>query len=235
MFKHSPDSSFNQLGYSDLDCDTPSKGPRTYKTPEGARYPSITSVLSLQSKDAIDKWKARVGTEEANRISKFASSRGTRVHQIAEDYVNNIPIKEMNLVPTIYSNFLPIKKVLDERLGMVLGQELALYSDHFQIAGRVDLVAFFDNKLSIIDYKTSGKPKKKEWVSNYFIQETFYAIAFEERTKKPITQLVTIIAVDGEDEAEVYIEHRDNWDKELIRCIKEYRDNGHLLHSNTKG
>jgi len=134
----------------------------------------------------------------------------------------------MNLVPTMHANFLPIKKVLDERLGTVYGQELALYSDHLKVAGRVDLVAFFDNKLSIIDYKTAGKLKKKEWITNYFTQESFYAIAFEERTKIPITQLVTIIAVDGEDDAQIFIEHRDNYDKNLIRCIKEYNNNDNI-------
>ena len=220
QFTHRPIN----IEYDDLECTTPDTGPRTYKTPEGASYPSITSVLSLQSKPAIDAWKKRVGKEEADRVSKFASNRGTKIHQLAEDYVNNKDIGFAQLVPTMKANFNPIKKVLDTRLGDVYGQEIALYSDHLGLAGRVDLVAFFDNKLSIIDYKTSGKPKRKEWCHSYFMQETFYAIAFEERTKKPITQLVTIIAVDGEDDAQIFIEDRDNWDQELIRCIKEYNN-----------
>jgi genome maintenance exonuclease 1 len=89
------------------------------------------------------------------------------------------------------------------------------------LAGRVDCVAEWDGVLSIIDYKTSKKAKKKDWITNYFIQETFYAIAFEERTNIPITQLVTVIAVDNDD-PQVFIEHRDNWDKELITTIEEY-------------
>jgi genome maintenance exonuclease 1 len=230
MFIHEP----IDLGYKDLVCVTPKVGSRTYESASDSnvKYPSITSVLSLQSKSAIDAWRKRVGVEEANRVSKFASSRGTRVHQIAEDYVNNVPISKMNLVPTMLSNFLPIKKVLDERLGVVYGQELALYSDYLKVAGRVDLVAFFDGVLSIIDYKTSGKLKKKEWITNYFTQESFYAIAFEERTKIPITQLVTIIAVDGEDDAQIFIEHRDNHDKNLLRCIKEYNNNNAITNNN---
>lgn len=232
IFIHEP----IDLGYDDLVCDTPGNGmPRTYEVPPATadsrditKYPSITSVLSLQSKDAITKWRECVGEQEANRISKFASSRGTFIHQLAEDYVNNTLDFE-SLFPTHKANFLPIKHVLDSRLGTVLGQELALYSDHLKVAGRVDLVAFFDNKLSIIDYKTSAKPKRYEWIKNYFIQESFYAIAFEERTKIPITQLVTIIAVDGETEAQVFIEHRDNWDKELVRCIGEYNNIAHPM------
>jgi genome maintenance exonuclease 1 len=221
-FKHEP----IDLGYTDLVCDTPTEGPRTYETAKGNnKYPSITSVLSLQSKAAIQAWRKRVGEEEANKISRRASSRGTKVNQIAEDYVNNIPLNEMDLPPTLLYNFMPIKKILDSSLGLILGQELPLYSDYLKIAGRVDLVAYFNGKLSIIDYKTSAKPKKKEWCESYFIQETFYAIAFEERTKIPITQLVTIIAVDGQDDPTIYIEHRDDWDKDLIRCIKEYNEN----------
>ena len=126
-------------------------------------------------------------------------------------------------MPNILADFMPIKPILDERLSLVYGQELALYSDHLKLAGRVDCVGVFDGKISIIDYKTSKKTKKFEWVKNYFIQETFYAIAWEERTGIPIKQLVTIIAVDDA-EPQVFIEDRDNWDKELERCIKEFHE-----------
>jgi genome maintenance exonuclease 1 len=215
MFKHKP----IDLGYQDLDCVTKTTG-RKYQTPQGKSYPSITTVLSLQSKAAIAKWRARVGTEEANKISHRASSRGTAVHDMAEKYVNN-DVNWYKAMPNILADFSAIKPILDERLSLVYGQELPLYSDHLKIAGRVDCVGIFDGKISIIDYKTSKRAKKYEWVKSYFMQEAFYAIAWEERTGMPITQLVTIIAVDNDD-PQVFIEHRDNWDKELIRCIKEY-------------
>lgn len=217
MFKHEP----IDLGYQDLDCVTKTTG-RKYETPAGQSYPSITTVLSLQSRDAITAWRKRVGNEEANRISKRASTRGTAVHDMAEKYVNNDPTWNVAM-PNILGNFMDIKPILDERLTLVYGQELPLYSDHLKLAGRVDCVGIFDGKISIIDYKTSSKTKKYEWVKNYFMQEAFYAIAWEERTGMPITQLVTIIAVDNED-PQVFIEHRDNWDQELIRCIKEYNE-----------
>jgi genome maintenance exonuclease 1 len=217
MFKHKP----IDLGYQDLDCVTKTTG-RKYQTPQGKSYPSITTVLSLQSKAAIAKWRARVGTEEANKISHRASSRGTAVHDMAEKYVNN-DVNWYKAMPNILADFSAIKPILDERLSLVYGQELPLYSDHLKIAGRVDCVGIFDGKISIIDYKTSKRAKKYEWVKSYFMQEAFYAIAWEERTGMPITQLVTIIAVDNDD-PQVFIEHRDNWDKELIRCIKEYNE-----------
>jgi|LWDU01.1.fsa_nt_gi genome maintenance exonuclease 1 len=221
-FKHIEMPIGDLLGYDDLICVTPEVGSRTYETPNGAnKYPSITSVLSLQSRDAINKWKEKVGHEAANKISKKASLRGTAVHQIAEDYIAGSTEPSIRN-PFYQSDFIPIKNAIDDGLSLVYAQEVALYSDHLKVAGRADCVGVYDGVLSIIDFKTSKMNKRKEWLTNYFLQETFYAIAFEERTKIPITQLVTIIAVDGEPNAQVFIEHRDNWDKKLIQCIKEY-------------
>jgi len=214
MFKHEPIS----LGYDDLPSVTKTSG-RKYNC-NGNDYPSITTVLSILSKDAIQAWRARVGEEEANKVSYRASQRGTAVHEMCEKYINNENHTE-GFMPNIIADFNRIKSILDSRIGTVYGQELPLYSDYLGVAGRVDCVAEFDGKLSIIDFKTSRKQKKYEWVTSYFMQEAFYAIAWEERTKMPITQLVTIISVDN-DEPQVFIEHRDNWDKKLIETIKEY-------------
>jgi genome maintenance exonuclease 1 len=208
------------LGYKDLICETKPTG-RKYNTPLGDAYPSITTVLGAKSKDAIAAWKKRVGEEEANKISYRASQRGTAVHEIIEKYVNNDEYYTHGFMPNIISDFNQVKDILDTRIGVVYGQELPLYSDHLKVAGRVDCVAEFDGVLSIIDYKTSRKTKKKEWIETYFQQETFYAIAWEERTGTPITQLVTIISVDNA-EPQVFIEHRDNWAGELIKSIGEY-------------
>jgi genome maintenance exonuclease 1 len=219
MFEHKP----IDLGYQDLKCITKKGAGRKYYTPNNNAYPSITTILSIRNKKAIDAWKKRVGEEEAAKISYRAASRGTAVHEMAEKYVNNDPSYKVNAMPNIIADFNNIKDILDERVGIVYGQELPLYSDHLQLAGRVDCVAEWDGVLSIIDYKTSKKAKRKDWITNYFIQETFYAIAWEERTGLPITQLVTVIAVDN-DSPQVFIEHRDNWDKELIKAIKDYNE-----------
>jgi len=219
MFKHEP----VDLGYEDL--ATISKGGRQYvieKTDvKTVYYPSITNLLGNLSKEAIKAWRDRIGHEEANKISRQAAGRGTAVHQVCEDYVNNNPDYDKDLMPNILYDFNRIKDILDTRIGTVYGQELPLYSDHLKVAGRVDCVAEFDGKVSIIDYKTSRKTKKKEWIHSYFMQECFYAIAWEERTGIPITQLVTIISVDDA-EPQVFIEHRDNWDKELVQVIHQY-------------
>jgi hypothetical protein len=215
MFVHEP----IDLGYNDLVAVTEDSG-RKYATPKGS-YPSITTVLGKLSKAAIMAWRDRIGHEEANKISRQASGRGTAVHAMCEKYVNNDPLYAKGAMPNILHDFNRIKDILDQRIGVVYGQELPLYSDHLKVAGRVDCVAEFDGKLSIIDYKTSRKTKKKSWIEQYFMQECFYAIAWEERTGIPVTQLVTIISVDDA-EPQVFIEHRDNWDKQLVKAIADY-------------
>jgi len=196
---------------------------RKYKTPEGVNYPSITTVLSILSRESIAKWRKRVGEDEANKISTRASGRGTRVHEIIEKYINNQEDYRNGYTPDIIQSFIDIRHILDNRIGTVYAMEAPLYSDHLGVAGRVDCVAEFDGKLSIIDFKTSMKPKRIEWIKNYFMQESAYAIMWEERTGMPIVQLVTIISVDNS-EPQVFIEHRDNWVRPLRETIAQYNE-----------
>lgn len=219
MFKHVE----IDLGYTDMIAHTTEDG-RVYEHPvERKNYPSITTVLSILSEDSIAKWRARVGEEEANRVSTRASRRGTAVHEALENFVDNEEWSSIKkkYTPDVISSVMGVKDILSERIGKVYGQELPLYSDHLRVAGRVDCVAEFDGVLSIIDFKTSRKPKRKQWVESYFCQETAYAIMWEERTGMPITQLVTIIAVDNA-KPQVFIEHRDNWTKQLRDTIDVY-------------
>ena len=194
---------------------------RVYHTPEGVDLPSITTVLSILSRAGIAAWRKRVGEEEANRISTQASRRGTAVHEIIEKYIDNKEDYKDGYTPDVIQSFIDIKSILDDRIGRVYAQEAPLYSNHLGVAGRVDCVAEFDGKLSIIDFKTSRKKKYPSMIKNYFMQESAYAIMWEERTGQPITQLVTIIAVDNED-PQVFIEHRDNWVRPLKETIAQY-------------
>jgi len=230
MFKHVP------VELTEMTAVTTDTG-RQYETPEGITLPSITTVLSILSRDSIAKWRARVGEKEANRVSYRASTRGTSVHEICEKYVNNDPdwnkymainpdngeMKMTKRTPDLIDSFLKIKPILDERLTLVHAQEAPLYSTHLGVAGRVDCVGVFDGKLSIIDYKTSMKPKRLDWIKNYFMQESAYAIMWEERTGMPITQLVTVISVDN-NEPQVFVEHRDNWVRPLRDTIAQYKE-----------
>lgn len=203
-----------------MNAVTTEKG-RQYRTPEGIDLPSITTVLSILSRESIAKWRARVGHEEANRISHRASSRGTRVHEIVEKYINNEENFKDGYTPDIISSFSDLKPILDNRIGRVYAQEAPLYSNHLGVAGRVDCIAEFDGCISVIDFKTAMKPKRKDWITNYFMQESAYAIMWEERTKQPITQLVTIVSVDNH-EPQIFIEHRDNWVRPLRETIAQY-------------
>jgi ATP-dependent exoDNAse (exonuclease V) beta subunit len=198
-------------------------GKRFYETPAGELYPSITSILGEFSKASIQAWRKRVGAEEANKVSGKASRRGTRLHSVCESYILNEENFLKEELPHITELFKTIEPFL-ERIDNVHGVELGLYSDHFGVAGRTDLIAEFDGKLSVIDYKTSNRTKKKEWCESYFAQCAFYAVAYEELTKIPVPQVVVIIAVDNE-QPQLFVEKRDDWIDKIWEAKKLYELN----------
>ena len=206
------------LGYGDLVADTQPTG-RTYVTPDGIRYPSITTVLGILSEASITAWRKRVGEEEANRVGGRASARGTLVHSIVEKYLLNENTTEY--LPHIRQSLENLRPILDSRIGSIYGLEVPLYSSYLGVAGRCDCVAEFDGVPSIVDFKTSRKPKKKEWISNYFAQMAGYAVMWEERTGMPVANTVIIMDVD-DNEPLVFKEHRDNHINLLIDTKKEY-------------
>jgi len=195
-------------------------GKRFYATPSGKLYPSITSILGEFSKTSILEWRKRVGETEANKISGKASRRGTRLHSVCERYIQNEDEFLTGELPHIVELFKTIEPFLD-RIDNVHGVELGLYSDHFGVAGRTDLIAEFDGKLSVIDYKTSNKTKKKEWCESYFAQGSFYAIAYEELTQIPVSQVVIVIAVDN-DQPQLFVEKRNDWVDKIWEAKKLY-------------
>ena len=209
-----------ELGYEDLVAETTDTG-RTYKCPDGSSFNSVTTVLKVLSEDAIQAWRRRVGEDVANKIGVRAANRGTAVHSIIERYLDNNLEYDKDVMPDVLSTFKDVQPILDEHISEILGLEAPLYSKHLKLAGRVDCVGVFDNKLSIIDFKTSRKIKKKEWIHNYFAQASAYAIMFEERTGIPVPQLVIIIAVDNE-EPQVFVEKRDDWTELLFKAKEIY-------------
>jgi CRISPR/Cas system-associated exonuclease Cas4 (RecB family) len=206
-----------EIGYDDLIVENGANG-RRYLSPEGNKYPSITTVLGVLSRAGIAAWRARVGDEEANKISHRASTRGTAVHDIVEKYLDNEELPEV--LPHITASLSNLKPSLS-RIGRIFAQESPLYSKHLGVAGRVDCVGEYDGVPSIIDFKTSKKIKKKEWITSYFMQAAAYAIMWEERTGMPITNLVIIMDVDNES-PQIYVEHRDNWTEKLFETIELY-------------
>lgn len=196
---------------------------RVYVTPTGKRYPSITTVLSLLSRDSIQKWRKRVGEETATKISTQASTRGTAVHDLAEKYVNNDPNWSKGAMPANIFTFNSIKPLLEKHLNNVWIQEAPLYSDRLEIAGRVDCIAEWDGELAIIDYKTSKKQKKFEWIDNYLIQESVYAACFYELTGVPIKKIVTVIAVDNDD-PQVFVDTPYKHLAKFMEVREQYRN-----------
>ena len=216
---------FNHVNHGiklpDLYCETTPTG-RFYYPPTGEKYPSVTTVLAVQDKSGLDEWRARVGEEEAKKIGFRATTRGTEVHLIAEEYIDNKVDYTKGKMPINVAMFNQIKSLLDDNLDNIWFQEAPLYSHFIRVAGRVDLIAEWQGKLSIIDFKTSRKLKKQEWITNYFLQTAFYAAAFYERTGVAIKQSVILIATD-EGTTQEFVEQTYPWLEEFIKIRNKYK------------
>ncbi len=196
-----------------------------YYSIDGKTYPSITSVLGAnpEKKRSLAEWRKRVGAKEANKISTTAAKRGTAVHQICEDYLNNNPEYIDGAMPDTVEMFSSLKPILDNSLGKINAQEVALFSHRLGIAGRVDCIAEWDGTLSIVDFKTSNKPKKVEWINDYFMQCAGYAAMYYEMTGIPIKDVVVAIMVAGE-EPQIFKEKVANWLVPLTIAIKRFNE-----------
>lgn len=211
LFRHKPHD------IPKLQRVTAPNGTRVYQTPEGNSYPSVTTVTGLLNQKAIQEWRARVGEKVANEISNRAATRGTRVHQLCEDYLSNKSVQVDMFDHAMWQSFRPLL----DRINDIHALETPLYSDHLQVAGTVDCIAKFDGRLSVVDFKTSKRVKKLEDISNYFMQCSAYAVAFEERTKIPVDQLVILMAVDDE-EPIVFVQKRDDYIDQFISLREDY-------------
>jgi genome maintenance exonuclease 1 len=196
-------------------------GKRFYVTPDGNRYPSVTTITGLLSKEAIQAWRKRVGEAEANKITRAAINRGNKVHKLAEMYLSNKPTTEEERTPLIEHMFEQLIEVLDDNVGTIKAIEAPLYSNSLKVGGRVDLVAEWDGTLSVIDFKTSAKLKKEQWIDGYFMQSAAYAVMFEERTQIPISQIVIAIAVEH-NYPQVFIRQRDDFIEQFEKLRKTF-------------
>ena len=187
-FKH-----LNLHNFPDLKAKTTEQGRRYFV--EGNAYPSVTTVIGEKKKKSIVEWRRKVGEEEANKISKRATTRGNKCHKLAEDYLSNKPLDRYKDDVLSLGLFHQIRPYID-RINNIHALEESLYSHTLRLAGRVDCIAEYDEELAIIDFKTSTKFKREEWIQDYFSQETAYAIMFQELTGLKVKQLVTIIAVE---------------------------------------
>jgi len=209
---------------ADLKSTTFPDGKRYYTLDDGTRLPSVTTVIGLQKKKSIMEWRSRVGDEEANRISKQATSRGTNVHTICENYLNNKVDYMKGIMPDALEYFLSIKPYLN-KINNIHYQEAALWSKQLGMAGRVDVIAEYEGELSVIDFKTSSKVKAREDILDYFWQTTAYSLMYEELIGRPINNLVIIMAV-KDSEPLIFKEKTSDHIDGLAEAIHYYHNHG---------
>ena len=195
-------------------------GVRFYKLPKTDKYyPSVTSITSFKNAKFFKEWRTKIGEDEANRITARATQRGTAFHSIAEDYING----ELDLDKYLDNNPLSVRmfqsaKTTLDRIDNIHCLETFLYSHYLGLAGRVDCIAEFDGELAVIDFKTSTKEKKEDWVEHYFVQETAYAAMFLERSGLEVQKIVTLIATE---EGSVQVFQKYNLD-DYLQLLKSY-------------
>lgn len=203
-----------------------STGKRLYLTPTGDRYPSVTTVLSEYGKKELLEWRAKVGEEKANEISRKATTRGTGVHKAIERHLLNeeIDVMRENMMPNVRNLFVKMKTEL-AKINNIHCLEEKLFSHELKLAGQVDCIAEHNGVLSVIDFKTSVRLKKKENIANYFMQGVAYGTMFTELTGIPFERVVIIIGVDTANFCQTMIAQGDDlkfYKEELLKYIEHY-------------
>ncbi len=171
-------------------------GKRYYTTPDGEKYPSITTVLGSGPKPWLDAWKTALGPDKAAKETKRCADRGTALHDMVEKYLKNVDDPTEGHDRTNVGMFNQIRMQLNRRIGEIRAQEIPLYSHSLKVAGRVDCVAEYDGVLSIVDFKTANSNKTDDMIEDYFLQCTAYAVMYYEMYGVPIDQIVVVIAVE---------------------------------------
>ena len=195
---------------------------RFYQTPEGKLYPSITTVLQKRKMAGLMEWRKSVGDDVANYIARTAAHRGTKVHHMCEDFLNNNfdeEVHKKNFLP--YVLFGQLKPVLMQKVNNILAQECGLYTDKYRVAGRVDCIAEYNGVKSIIDFKTSRKERNDEWNESYYIQASAYAEMFEERTGIEINQIV-ILVVTEDGVVQEFVKNKGEYLPMLVEAIDDF-------------
>ena len=217
-FKHIPDSTY---GGQPPPKVVTNRGMRKYSI-DDELFPSITSILSrMMDSEGLDAWRERVGPDVADHICRSAMNRGNIFHKICEAYLSNNCICKFNNHLLEFGMFEQARPSL-ERINDIVGIEMPMISRELVIGGTADIIAKFDGIDSIIDLKSSTKPKQESWCTRFFLQETAYSLMFEEITSKPIEQLVTIIASEN-GTVQVLVRNRDDFVQELKQIISQYQ------------
>ena len=191
------------------------------------KYHSITRILGddPKKKAMINEWRKRVGKEEAGKISKRASGKGTRVHHLIEKTIREEDFNLDDEMPHIQGAYKSLLRGISLVASGVFDLERRLISHELKIGGTVDCIGQMKNgQYAIIDFKTSNKVKKREWIDSYFMQCTAYSEMLKDETEVSIENLIVLIAVDDFKEPQIFLEKRKNWIDPLKTMICDYRE-----------
>jgi CRISPR/Cas system-associated exonuclease Cas4 (RecB family) len=198
-------------------------GKRYYVTPEGNKYPSVTTMLGHKEKPWLNDWRNSLGVDKAAKETKRASERGDAIHKLIEIYLNNKLDYNITKVydPEYIAGFNQVKLRLNT-IDNIRAQEIPLYSDTLKVAGRIDCIAEYEGVLSVVDFKTSTNVKYEDMIQDYFLQTTAYAIMWHEITGEPIEDLVIIMSVEKGLVPLVFKDKIDKYVKPLLLRINDY-------------
>ena len=196
---------------------------RFYITPDGGIFPSITTVLSVRKAKSkgLQEWRERVGNDVANHIMRTAAARGTAVHLMCEDFLNNKEVTQEGREFLPYCLFQQLKPVLSAKMDNIYAQEAGLWSEKYRVAGRVDCIADWDGVPSIIDFKTSRSERNDEYNLDYYIQASAYAEMIEERTGITVNQIV-ILVVTEDGQVQEFVKQKHDYLPLLVETIDEF-------------
>jgi len=207
--------------FNHVDLDLPSldretiDGVRYYDIPGESKLVSITSITSWINREIFRSWRARVGNEEADKVTKAATSRGTDMHTLTENYLLNEELPTVQpLSEFLFKQSKPQLNLIDN----IHAIEKPLYSLRLGVAGTVDCIAEYEGELAVIDFKTSKKPKPRKWIDHYFVQCAAYACMLYEMKETPVKKFVIIMSCEN-GEVKVYEERNK---AKYIKLLSEY-------------
>ena len=224
----------NKYNYKQLTRDE-STGKRLYVTPDGFKVPSVTTILDKtkpqEAREALANWRKAIGEQKAQQITTEAASRGTRMHKYLEDYIKGEPLKESVSNPYAEQSLKMAKIVIEQgfsKVDEVWGSEVPLYFPELY-AGTTDCCGIHDGEEAILDFKQTNKPKKIEYIEDYFIQLTAYATAHNEVHGTNIRKGVILMCSKDYEYQEFILEPKDfdYWTERWCQRVSEYyRING---------
>jgi genome maintenance exonuclease 1 len=218
-----------KFNYKALSRDD-STGRRLYQTPDGFAVPSVTTILDktkpAEAREALARWKKAVGEQKAQEITTEAAGRGTRMHKFLEDHIKGIQLKESVTNPYAQQSLDMARKVIAEgfpKINEVWGSEVPLYFPELY-AGTTDCCGVHEGDEAILDFKQTNKPKKLEWIGDYFLQLTAYALAHNEVHGTNIRKGVILMCSKDYEYQEFILEPKDfdYWTEEWCKRVEQY-------------